>query len=361
MSKGKVLMAMSGGIDSTMSAILLQEQGYDLVGVTYRTWDSMKESCIAKEKGCCTIDAIMEAKRMAEKLGFEHHIVDLRENFRESVIQNFIDEYMAGRTPNPCVICNATIKWGKLMEVADQMGCDYIATGHYAQIKEENGHHYLCNAVDTLKDQTYFLWRIKEEFLSRTLFPLGQYTKQEVRAMAKQRGYEKLSTKTESQEICFIPNDDYRDFLQTNVENYAEQCVPGHFVDMQGRKIGTHEGYQNYTIGQRKGLRVAFGEPRYVAGINAKKNTVKLGTREDLLSDKLEARACQFTDLEALQNNPNVEARIRYKSPATPATIETDGVKMKVHFAQPVWGVTPGQSVVLYQEGKVIGGGVIVK
>ena len=361
MSKGKVLMAMSGGIDSTMSAILLQDQGYDLVGVTYRTWDSMKESCLAKEKGCCTIDAIMEAKRMAESLGFEHHIVDLRENFRESVIQNFIDEYMAGRTPNPCVICNATIKWGKLVEVADQMGCDYIATGHYAQIKEENGHHYLCNAVDNLKDQTYFLWRIKEEFLSRTLFPLGQYTKQEVRAMAKQRGYEKLSTKTESQEICFIPNDDYRDFLQTNVENYAEQCVPGHFVDMQGRKIGTHKGYQNYTIGQRKGLRVAFGEPRYVAGINAKKNTVKLGTREDLLSDKLEARTCQFTDLEALQNNPNVEARIRYKSPATPATIETDGNKMKVHFAQPVWGVTPGQSVVLYQEGKVIGGGVIVK
>lgn len=361
MSKGKVLMAMSGGIDSTMSAILLQEQGYELVGVTYRAWDSMKESCIAKEKGCCTIDAIMEAKRMAQSLGFEHHIIDFRENFRELVIQNFIDEYMNGRTPNPCVLCNATIKWGKLLEVADQFGCDYIATGHYAQIKEENGHRYLCAAADTHKDQTYFLWRIKEDDLARTIFPLGGYTKLQIRQMAKDRGYEKLSTKTESQEICFIPNDDYRDFLKNNVEDFDQKCVPGHFVDMQGRKIGTHQGFQNYTIGQRKGLRVAYGEPRYVAGINAKKNIVKLGERDDLLSSTLHAMDCQFTDLEALQKNPQVYARIRYKSPATLATVETDGKKMKLTFEEPVWGVTPGQSVVLYQDGKVIGGGVVKK
>lgn len=361
MSKGKVLMAMSGGIDSTMSAILLQEQGYELVGVTYRAWDSMKESCIAKEKGCCTIDAIMEAKRMAQSLGFEHHIIDFRENFRELVIQNFIDEYMNGRTPNPCVLCNATIKWGKLLEVADQFGCDYIATGHYAQIKEENGHRYLCAAADTHKDQTYFLWRIREDDLARTIFPLGGYTKLQIRQMAKDRGYEKLSTKTESQEICFIPNDDYRDFLKNNVEDFDQKCVPGHFVDMQGRKIGTHQGFQNYTIGQRKGLRVAYGEPRYVAGINAKKNIVKLGERDDLLSSTLHAMDCQFTDLEALQKNPQVYARIRYKSPATLATVETDGKKMKLTFEEPVWGVTPGQSVVLYQDGKVIGGGVVKK
>ena len=319
MSKGKVLMSMSGGIDSTMSAILLQEEGYDLVGVTYRTWDSMKESCLAKEKGCCTIDSIMEAKRMCQRLGFEHHIIDFRDNFKESVIQNFIDEYMNGRTPNPCVLCNATIKWGKLIAVADEMGCDFIATGHYAQICEENGHHYLCNAVDTKKDQTYFLWRIKEEILSRTIFPLGKYHKPEVRLMASERGYEKLSKKMESQEICFVPNDDYREFLRNSVSDYDQKCVPGHFVDMQGRKIGMHEGFQNYTIGQRKGLRVAFGEPRYVAGINAKKNTVKLGTRDDLLSISLQARDCQFTDLERLKNNPIVTARIRYKSPAVPA------------------------------------------
>lgn len=361
MSKGRVLMAMSGGIDSTMSAVLLQEQGYELVGVTYRTWDSMKDSCIAKEKGCCTIDSIMEAKRMAQKLGFEHHIIDFRENFYASVIRNFIDEYMAGHTPNPCVICNATIKWGKLIEVADQMRCDYIATGHYARIVQENGHHYLCNAADTKKDQTYFLWRIQEQFLLRTLFPLGGYTKTQVRDMAKEYGYEKLSQKAESQEICFIPNDDYRDFLRKNVPDFTEKCVHGDFVDMNGRKIGTHEGYPNYTIGQRKGLKVAFGEPRYVAGINAKKNTVKLGLRDDLLSDKLEARACQFVDLESLQANPRVEARVRYKSPATPATIETDGTKLKVKFDEPVWGLTPGQSVVLYQDGRVVGGGIIIK
>ncbi len=361
MSKGKVLMAMSGGIDSTMSAVLLQEQGYELVGVTYRTWDSMKESCIAKEKGCCTIDAIMEAKRMAQSLGFEHHIIDFRENFRESVIQDFIDQYMNGFTPNPCVLCNATIKWGKLIEVADELGCDYIATGHYARITEVDGHHYLSNAADTLKDQTYFLWRIKEEFLKRTLFPLGDYTKLQVRAMAKERGYEKLSTKTESQEICFVPNDDYRTFLKENVADFDQKCVPGYFVDMQGRKIGMHEGFQNYTIGQRKGLKVAFGEPRYVAGINAKKNVVKLGERDDLLSTTLKARDCQFVDLEALQSNPRVEARIRYRSEAAPAMVETDGVKLKVTFDTPVWGVTPGQSVVLYRDGKVIGGGVIIK
>lgn len=361
MSKGKVLMAMSGGIDSTMSAILLQEQGYELVGVTYRAWDSMKESCLAKEKGCCTIDAIMEAKRMAESLGFEHHIIDFRENFRELVIQNFIDEYMNGRTPNPCVLCNATIKWGKLIEVADQFGCDFIATGHYAQIKEENGHRYLCAAADTHKDQTYFLWKIREEYLARTIFPLGQYTKLGVRQMAKDRGYEKLSTKTESQEICFVPNDDYREFLKNNVEDFEQKCVPGHFVDMQGRKIGMHQGFQNYTIGQRKGLRVAFGEPRYVAGINAKKNIVKLGERDDLLTSTLHAMDCQFTDLEAVQKNPQVYARIRYRSPATLATVETDGKKMKLTFEEPVWGVTPGQSVVLYQDGKVIGGGVVKK
>ena len=179
--------------------------------------------------------------------------------------------------------------------------------------------------------------------------------------MAKERGYEKLSTKTESQEICFIPNDDYRDFLKKNVEDFDQKCVPGSFVDMQGRKIGTHQGFQNYTIGQRKGLRVAFGDPRYVAGINAKKNIVKLGERDDLYTSTLRAVDCQFTDLEALLANPKLDVRIRYKSPATSATIETDGKKMKLTFDEPVWGVAPGQSVVLHQDGKVVGGGVVKK
>lgn len=341
-------MAMSGGIDSTMSAVLLLEQGYELVGVTYRAWG-----------GVGADDAVMEAKRMAESLGIEHHTIDFREVFRERVIRNFIDEYMSGRTPNPCVLCNATIKWGKLIGEADRLGCDYIATGHYAQIRAVDGHCYLSAAADAHKDQTYFLWRVSEDHLARTIFPLGGYTKQEVRRMAKERGYEQLSTKTESQEICFIPNDDYRDFLKNNVEEFDQKCLPGHFVDMQGRKIAMHQGFQNYTVGQRKGLRVAFGEPRYVAGINAKKNTVKLGGREDLLSASLHAADCQFTDLARVQANPRVYARIRYKSPATLATVETDGVKMKLTFDEPVWGVAPGQSVVLYQDGCVVGGGVV--
>ena len=210
MAKKRILMAMSGGIDSTVSAMLLLEQGYELVGATFRTFDSIKESCIAKERGCCSIDSIMEAKHNAEQLGFEHHIVDFRQSFKEHVINDFIHEYMHGRTPNPCVLCNSSIKWGMLLDKADELGCDGIATGHYACIVEQNGHWFLGTAADTQKDQTYFLWRLTEANLARTIFPLGGLTKPEVRKIAADHGFVKLSQKTESQEICFIPDNDYR-------------------------------------------------------------------------------------------------------------------------------------------------------
>ena len=239
MQKKRVLIGMSGGIDSTVAAILLQEQGYELVGATFRTFDSIKESCLAKEKGCCSIESIIEAQRMAAILGFEHHILDFRDTFREHVIANFVDEYAQGRTPNPCVLCNSHIKWGKLMQAAKEYGCDYIATGHYAQIAEHRGHYYLKNAVDTQKDQTYFLWMLTEENLRHTIFPLGGLTKTEVRQIALQHGFEALSKKAESQEICFVPNNDYRSFL-------AEQGVDiqvGEYVDAQGKILGYHQGY----------------------------------------------------------------------------------------------------------------------
>lgn len=350
---------MSGGIDSTVSALLLQEQGYELVGATFRTFDSIKESCIAKEKGCCSIDSIMEAKHMAEHLGFEHHILDFRQTFKDHVIQNFIDEYMCGRTPNPCVICNSSIKWGMLLDKARELGCDRIATGHYARIVEQNGHHFLANAADTRKDQTYFLWMLTEENLAHTLFPLGNLTKPEVRQIAADHGYVKLSQKTESQEICFIPDNDYRHFLSENVEDFERKCHPGKFINAAGEKIGKHEGFPFYTIGQRKGLKVAFGTPKYVTKIDAEKNTVTLGDRDELLTNTLTASNCTFTDRSLLETNPMVMARIRYKSPATEARIEINGDNATLHFTEPVWGVTPGQSLVLYQDGLVVGGGII--
>ena len=350
---------MSGGIDSTVSAMLLLEQGYELVGVTFRTFDSIRESCLAKEKGCCSIDSIMEAKHMAEKLGFEHHILDFRGTFRQHVIGNFVDEYMRGRTPNPCVLCNSSIKWGKLLDMADEFGCDKIATGHYAQIVESDGHTYLANAVDAHKDQTYFLWMLTEANLARTIFPLGGYTKLQVRQMAAERGYTKLAQKTESQEICFIPNNDYRTFLAQQVPDFGEKCKKGDFIDKNGQIVGTHDGFPNYTIGQRKGLKVAFGTPKYVTKIDAATNRVTLGDRDDLLSDTLTAAQCRFTDSEKLSINPRVLARIRYKSPATPATVEINGNHCTLQFDEPVWGITPGQSLVLYQDRKVVGGGVI--
>lgn len=352
----RVLLGMSGGIDSTVSAMLLQEQGHELVGVTFRTYDSIKESCIAREKGCCSVDSIMEARNMAQTLGFEHHIVDFRDTFRAHVINNFIDEYMHGRTPNPCVLCNSHIKWGELLRCADEYGCDYIATGHYARIAERNGHVYLRTAVDTRKDQTYFLWMLTEDNLKRTIFPLGGLTKQQVREIARERGFVKLSEKTESQEICFVTNNDYRSFLLEN----GCQFVPGNFVNAEGRVLGRHEGYACYTIGQRKGLGIALGAPAYVTHINCEKNEVTLGTNDDLRSQSLRMNQLRIRDNEWLTASPQVEARIRYKSPAVEAQLQigTDDTA-SLTFTEPVWGITPGQSCVMYKEELVVGGGFI--
>lgn len=355
MQKKRVLIGMSGGIDSTVAAILLQEQGYELMGATFRTFDSIKESCLAKEKGCCSIESIIEAQRIAAILGFEHHILDFRDTFREHVIANFVDEYAQGRTPNPCVLCNSHIKWGKLMQAAKEYGCDYIATGHYAQIAEHRGHYYLKNAVDTQKDQTYFLWMLTEENLRHTIFPLGGLTKTEVRQIALQHGFEALSKKAESQEICFVPNNDYRSFL-------AEQGVDiqvGEYVDAQGKILGYHQGYCHYTIGQRKGLGIALGSPKFVTKIDAETNRVTLGEREDLLTQQAHIKEVRLRDVDWLKESPTIEARIRYKSPAVSGYLEIGDEESSVWFDSPVWGVTPGQSLVIYKEGLVVGGGII--
>lgn len=348
----RVLIGMSGGIDSAVSAILLQEQGYELVAATFRTFDVVNDH--KNTKGCCSEDSIVEAQKMAHSLGIEHHVLDFRNTFRDYVINNFVQEYASGRTPNPCVMCNSHIKWGKLLEAADLFNCDYVATGHYAQIAEHRGHLYLKNAVDRQKDQTYFLWMLTEENLRRTIFPLGGLTKTQVRQIAMDRGYETLSKKAESQDICFIPNNDYRTFLLEQGVNVES----GQFIDSDGKILGTHCGYCHYTIGQRKGLGIALGTPKHVLKIDAQNNTVTLADHDDLYTHDVHIQHVRLRDPQWLLEDPMVTARIRYKSPATEAQLQLND--NNIHFTQPIWGVTPGQSLVIYKDDLLVGGGIIL-
>lgn len=362
LKKKRVLMAMSGGIDSSVAAMLLKQQGYELVGATYRTYDQISQECMSKERGCCSVDSIFEAQKMARDMGFEHHIIDLRQTFKDSVICDFISEYLNGRTPNPCVVCNSEIKWGKLQEIADSLECDYIATGHYARIGYENGRYFLKKGVDESKDQTYFLWRLTQENLSRTIFPLGGLTKTEVRRIALENGYEKLSKKSESQEICFIPDNDYRGFLSSHVDGFNVKYPKGKFVDTEGNELGEHQGFPNYTIGQRKGLGIALGKPAYVVRIEPEANRVVLGNREDLLSESCVIERVNVMKYADFDEGMEVMAKIRYKSKPGLANIYHQGNGIVVSFKEPMESVTPGQSVVLYAGDEcqdVIAGGII--
>ncbi len=360
----RVLMTMSGGIDSSVAALLLRQQGYELVGVTYRTFDAISGACMEKERGCCSVDSIFEAKRMAESLGVEHHILDIRKEFAERVIQNFVDEYLHGRTPNPCVVCNSVIKWGWLIETADQFGCDWIATGHYARIGRQDGRYFLRKGIDKSKDQTYFLWMLTQENLARTLFPLGELTKPEVRALAAAHGYEALSKKRESQEICFIPDNDYRTFLADRIPGFRERFGPGRFVNTSGKYLGEHQGFPYYTIGQRKGLGIALGQPMFVVAIDAGTNEVTLGAKEELLSPELTVASVNRMKYREIPAGLEVSAKIRYRNAGLPASLcpdpHTPGQgRLRVCFHTPAESVTPGQSAVFYEGDDLIGGGII--
>ncbi len=358
MAKERVLVAMSGGIDSSITAMLLLEQGYEIIGVTIKTWDTSSYEKPDSRNGTSE-DEINDARNLAVTLGFPHYVIDMQNEF-SFVITNFVDEYLAGRTPNPCVVCNPKIKFGELMKKADQLGCNYVATGHYAQIRKENNRYILSKGVDERKDQSYFLWKLSQESLSRTLFPLGGFTKEEIKELAKERGFTKLANKPESYDICFMPNGDYRDFLRIYVDGISEKLDGGDIIDTSGKVLGKHKGYPFYTIGQRKGLEVATGVPMYVVEIKPDTNTVVLGERHELYKKSLRVRDYNLSKYEQIPENMKVETKIRYKNYGTPSTINVIDDTLKVNFEKAVPAIAPGQSAVFYEGNDLVGGGFIM-
>ncbi|MCF8296323.1 MAG: tRNA 2-thiouridine(34) synthase MnmA [Saprospiraceae bacterium] len=357
--KGRVLMAMSGGLDSSIAGMMLHEEGYEVIGMTMKTWEYETSEVTAKETGCCSLDSINDARNLAVKLGFPHYVIDIREEFNELIVKNFVDEYMVGRTPNPCVLCNTHIKWAALLKRADQMGCEFISTGHYARVREENGRYVVSKGKDEDKDQSYVLWGVSQENLKRTILPLGGFLKSEIREMAKKYGFEKLANKRESFEICFIPDDDYRSFLKRNVNNLEKDVAGGDFISTDGKILGKHKGFPFYTIGQRKGLEIALGEPMYVKSINAENNTVMLGRSEDIYSNSMIVKNFNLQKYPEIKGEMKVLTKIRYHDKGTLSTIKQIGDKIFVEFQEPVSAVAPGQSAVFYEGDDVIGGGFI--
>lgn len=352
----RVLVGMSGGIDSSATCIMLQEQGYEVVGVTMRTWDVAAQFSSPEQE---EPNYILEARQLAQKLGIEHHVADVREEFKQVIVKYFIDEYLKGRTPNPCVMCNPLFKERLLCEWADKTDCAWISTGHYCRLEERADKLYIVAGDDITKDQSYFLWRLPQEILQRFLFPLGNYTKQEVREYLKEKGYEAKAQGGESMEVCFIEGD-YRDFLRQEIPDLDTKIGPGFFVDNKGVKIGQHKGFPYYTIGQRKGLGIALGHPAHVLRINAEKNTVMLGTAEDLKAEYMLVEDALITNMQELLECPQLCVRIRYRSKPIPCQVlPLDNGQMLVHFLGEASAIAPGQSAVFYDGQRVLGGAFI--
>lgn len=359
--KGKVLVAMSGGIDSTVAALMLHAEGYEVVGITMKTWDYDGSGGSKKETGCCNVDSFNDARQAAVEHGFPHYILDIRSEFGDFVINNFVEEYLAGRTPNPCVLCNTHIKWRALLKRADALGCDFIATGHYAKIRQhDNGRFVVSKAIDDTKDQSYVLWGLEQDLLSRTLLPLGGYRKTAIRQMAHDFGYPELAKKQESYEICFVPDNDYRGFLKRKVEGLEEKVAGGNFIDKSGKILGKHKGYPFYTIGQRKGLDITFGKPVFVTHIDPDNNTVTLGEETDLSKQEMVVSRINMLKYETISPGMEAVTKIRYKDAGTLSHLyPADNGSVIVQFLEPAKGVAPGQSAVFYEGDDVMGGGII--
>ena len=354
---------MSGGIDSSLAAVMLHEEGYEVIGMTMKTWDYASSGGTKKETGCCSLDSINDARNIAVSLGFPHYILDIREEFGDSVIDHFTGEYLEGRTPNPCVLCNTHIKWDALLRRADRLDCESIATGHYAHIRQHNnGRYVISRGVDNLKDQSYVLWGVSQESLSRTKLPLGHLRKSEIRDMARERGFMELVTKSESYEICFVPDNDYRGFLKRRVPGLEAEVAGGNFVmEGTGKVLGQHQGYPFYTIGQRKGLGMAFGQPMFVTEIRKDTNEVVLGVDKDLFRDGMIVSKLNLQKYDRITGPLETVTKVRYKDPGTPATIYQAGDKIEVLFDEGVSAIAPGQAAVFYEGDDVVGGGWIMK
>jgi tRNA-specific 2-thiouridylase len=339
---------------------MLNDQGYEVVGITMKTWDYAASGGSKKETGCCNIDSFNDARMAAVQHGFPHYILDIRDEFGDFVIENFVEEYLAGRTPNPCVMCNTHIKWRALLKRADALGCDFIATGHYAnRHQHDNGRFYLSKGVDETKDQSYVLWGLQQDLLSRTLLPLGTYRKTAIRQMALDYGYPELAKKSESYEICFVPDNDYRGFLKRRVEGLEEKVTGGFFVDKTGKVLGKHKGYPFYTIGQRKGLDITFGKPVYVTNIIPETNTVMLGEEDDLNRQEMVVSKINWIKYDGITDGTEAITKIRYKDKGALASLYNHPNGINVQFSHYAKGIAPGQSAVFYEGDDVIGGGVI--
>ncbi len=358
--KEKIVVGMSGGVDSSVAAALLIEQGYEVIGVTMKTYEfDDVGGNIQNEASCCGLGAVNDARLVASSLGIPHYVVDFRDAFGKKVIGNFVEEYLNGRTPNPCVICNREIKWGELLRKAESLGADRIATGHYARVwyDEGRGKHVVASGKFKEKDQSYALWAVSQEALSKTMFPLGDLTKPQVRSMAAGLGL-RTAAKQESYEICFVPDDRYDRFLGERVPDLHDKLAGGEIL-FEGNVVGHHHGYPFYTVGQRKGIG-AHGRKMYVTGIDPENNAVAIGPDEALFRRSLIATRANWIGGDPSDGKLNVQAKVRYKDDATPATaiIESEET-FRLTFDEPKRAITPGQSVVLYDGEVVVGGGVI--
>lgn len=359
MAKEKVLVAMSGGLDSSVVALMLHNEGYEVIGITMKTWDYATSGGSKRTTGCCSLDDINDARQLAVNCGFPHYILDIRAEFGDFIIDNFVEEYLAGRTPNPCVLCNTHIKWDALLKRADKLGCKYIATGHYAQVRQENGRYVVSKGLDETKDQSYVLWGLSQESLARTIFPLGKYHKSEIRQLALDSGYTELAKKSESYEICFVPDNDYRGFLKRKDPGLEERVKDGNFVNREGKVLGKHEGYPFYTIGQRKGLEIALGHPMYVTEIIPETNTVVLGEKEELEKREMLVKKVNMIKYASLPEGFEALTKIRYKDKGMMSSLTHEGDLLKVEFYNNVSAIAPGQSAVFYEGNDLLGGGFI--